>query len=64
MLEEKTQNLIFALITGHSIKSKFRSIKRSDIWDCTPMVDFFLSFFDVDLVTSELQRKRGGMRLK
>lgn len=64
MLEEKTQNLIFALITGHSIQSKFRSIKQRDIWDCTPMVEFFLSFFEVDLVASELQRKRGKMRLK
>ena len=64
MLQEKTQNLIFALLTGHSIKSQFRSIRRQDIWDNIPMVNFFLSLFEIDVIAEELQRKRGRMRLK
>lgn len=64
MLSEKTQNLIFALLTGHSIKSQFRSIRQQDIWDNIPMVNFFLSLFEIDVIAEELQRKRGRMRLK
>jgi len=63
MLSEKTQNLIFALITGHSIQSKFNSIRPKDIWDEKHIVDFFMSFFDVDLMAQELQRKKGKMKV-
>ena len=58
MLSEKTQNLIFALITGHSIQSKFNSIRPSDIWEDKKIVDFLLSFFEIDLIQAELQRRK------